>query len=701
MKGLTSLRKSPVESLVRLGAVPLLLWTLSASGPNAQGQQLDGNPSKGNLPRYELSIRLLPDAHRLEAAGTLSVPPAEVVRDNLVFALGEIADNLSIDVAQPLESSGRCSIEKAERPGDTAGLRRWKVVPPKPIPAREPVLLRFSYLIEDKSDSIFYIGPEGSFASGLNTAWYPELQDSEGFRTRGAGTLKLSVPPGYTAYANGQEVPGPEPAPGSFTFEVRNPAFFSFAAAKYTVHSRTQQRPISVYLLQPRPQGKVNEILEGSSKILHALVQEFGAYPYSGFSIVEIPTEQARKTGSDGVSLEGAIMGISNYFDQSFNVAFYAHEMSHLWWGNLIQRKGPAGIYMLDEAMAQYGSLRAVEIIEGPSAAEKYRRTGYPGYYSEYSGLSYLCRAEAGLDHKLSDLPPSDGFLCRRVANSKGMLVWDLLSRTVGRERFRIILGQFTSRHSVQRVTWVEFLRAIERGAGRNLGWFYDQWFERTGVADWRDAWSQKAKNLHITITQPVPYYRASVEVQAEGTSCQRITRRIQISGPETAVTLQADFPVRSVTIDPLFKIPHWTREYHAEASALLPYTRGDLELNQGRLDEAYKHFEEGLREVQQLDRYGLRFLLEYGLAETLIEQNKVDEAGPHIRAALACPIRSASILPWVYVQLVKVALNRKDEAGLKWAVDAVATSDDAAGGRTGAIDEVRNLLRNQRARTN
>ena len=33
---------------------------------------------------------------------------------------------------------------------------------------------------------------------------------------------------------------------------------------------------------------------------------------------------------------------------------------------------------MLDEAMSQFGSLRAVELVEGSEAAEQYRRTGYP-----------------------------------------------------------------------------------------------------------------------------------------------------------------------------------------------------------------------------------------------------------------------------------------------------------------------------------
>lgn len=59
---------------------------------------------------------------------------------------------------------------------------------------------------------------------------------------------------------------------------------------------------------------------------------------------------------------------------------------------------------MLDEAMAQYASLRVVETIEGGDMAERYRRSGYPGYYSEYSGVGYLMNLAVGTDHLLGQI---------------------------------------------------------------------------------------------------------------------------------------------------------------------------------------------------------------------------------------------------------------------------------------------------------
>lgn len=651
-----------------------------------------------SLPQYNLNIKIMPETHHLGVDGSVRLPAAEGIRDKLVFALSEMATGLKIEVLQPAASAGPVKLERIERPGTTPGLRRWALIPPSPLPAATPIILRFSYSIENGLDSVFYIGPECSFASGLNTAWYPEPEDEAQFRLRGTGTLQFSVPAGYVTYTTGTQLGTPEQAElGTFRFRVESPVFFSFGVGKYLVFRRSGGGlPVSIYLLRPRPRQQVDRLIEGSAQVIGALTQEFGPYPYAEFGIVEIPTEQARKGGSDGASLSGFMLGISSYFDQEFNAAFYGHEIAHTWWGNLIQKKGPRGSYMLDEAMASYGSLRAVERLEGAAAAERYRRTGYPGYYSEYSGSVYLSRALAGLDHRLSDLPVADGFLSRRLANTKGMLVWDMLSRTVGRNRFSHLLQDFTRKRALQRVTWEEFLQAIEDGASQDLEWFYRQWLERTGAPDWQLDWKQDGGIVHGMITQPAPYYRATLEVEATGSDGRRLARTVEVSGPRTEFAWRVGLTVKTVTLDPHFLNLHWTPEYRAEAAVLLPYTRGDLKLSQGQVAEAYRQFKDALGQMPERDRYGLRFMLEYGLAQSLIDQNKMGEAKPHIQAALASPVRRADILPWVYVQLATVARSLNDEVTLRWAVDAVVNAEDAAGGRTGAVEQVRSLLNSE-----
>ncbi len=629
-------------------------------------------------PQYNLHIRLLPEAHRLEAAGTISLPATAETRPQLELSLSDLMRDLRVEVIEPKTSAGAASAEKKEK-------EQWIITPPQPIPAGERVLLRFTYVGGESIGFVFYLGPEGSFAGGQNTAWYPQPN-----KAKGIGTVRFSVPAGYSVIATGTQRQTPEEAAqGNFRFEADNPTYFGFAAARYTIVRQTDGAvPVSAYLLRPRE--NIKEYIDGCSKVLNLLVQEFGDYPYNEFALVEVPPEQAHKADFSGASLDSFILADSPSFDAPFNLAYYGHEIGHQWWGNIIRTADTRrGSYMLSEAMAQYGALRVVETVEGAEAAEKFRRTG--GYNSDQSGFGYLRYAAAGFDNRLSDSPGE--FLSHQIANSKGFLVYDLLSRTIGRERFSRILRDFTRQNAFKLVTWDEFLRAIEKGAGQDLKWFFAQWFEQTGAPDLQLTWKQEGKNLRGVISQSSPFYRANVEVQADSGDGQRALRKIEIRGAKTEFVWKIDFPVRSVALDPRFQILRWTPEYRAEATALADYTKANLKRIEGKSEEAQNMFKTALENVPKPDLYGAEFLLRYGLARIFISQKKWSEARTQLEIAVSSPTRQAEVLPRAYLQLAISLKELNDKAALNRAVDSAITADAAVGGRAGVTPQARALI--------
>jgi aminopeptidase N len=354
-----------------------------------------------------------------------------------------------------------------------------------------------------------------------------------------------------------------ETSRGEFRFNTDDPVFFAFAAGRYTVQQGHGRIPTALYLLKPR--GNAQLYLTGSEKVLEALVHEFGPYPHPEFAIVEVPTEQADRAGFSGASLEGFILSNTDFLDKDFNTAFFGHEISHQWWGNLIRSKTVQGRWMMSEGMAQFGSLRAVEIIEGAVAAERYRRAGYPDYISDQNALGYFTLIAKGTDHRLSDLP-QDGDLSRALSNSKGFIVWDMLSREVGRRQFSRTLQSFLRAHANQRVEWNEFLRAIENGAGRNLQWFYGQWFEQTGAPDFQLSWRQAGRRLRVGITQTSAHYQATLEIEATNKEGRRLIRKVRLREAQTSFTFPINFRVESVALDPHYLLLRWTPEYRGRA---------------------------------------------------------------------------------------------------------------------------------------
>ncbi len=414
------------------------------------------------------------------------------------------------------------------------------------------------------------MGPEVCFGAGIATAWYPEVEEfpveSDGRLRglRGIGNISFSVPRGFIVHAQGIQRSTPEDiSRGTFRFEIGSPVFFSFATGKYTVRRRNGSLPTALYLLRARENA--DSYISGCVRVINALTKEFGDYPHSEFAIVEVPTEQGEKAGFTGASLDGFILANTEFLDKDFNTAYFGHEISHQWWGSLIRSKTLEGRWMLSEGIAQYGSLRAVEMLEGEAAAERYRRSGYPGYISDQNALGYLTLVAKGTDHRLSDLP-QEGDLSRPLSNSKGFIVWDMLSRTIGRRQFSRILQTFMREHAYQRVNWSEFLRAIEAGAGRNLQWFYGQWFERTGAPDFQLTWKQEGKRLRGVITQTSPYYQAELEIEAKNNQGQRFVRTVRARGAESSFSFPAAFRVESVTLDPHYLVLRWTQEYRNAA---------------------------------------------------------------------------------------------------------------------------------------
>jgi len=648
------------------------------------------SPRFNSVPSYELSVNLSPDAHRLEATGTMLLPSSSESRQVVKLVLSDMMRNLRVEIIEPRASAGTARLEQ-QLSGEAV---TWTVHPARPIPAGEAVRLRFAYNGGEQTRLVFYIGAEGSFAGGNSTAWYPQIERD----ARAIGTLRFSVPAGYTVFAPGEEISGssgePQPTAGAtFGFTITRPSYFSFAAARYTVERRrsSNRTPASAYLLRPRP--RIGNFLDNCARVLDALTQEFGANPYGEFALVEVPTEQAGRARFDGASGEGFIFSNGNFLDADFNVAYYGHEIAHQWWGVAIGRKwweSSRGRLMLDEAMAQYGSLRAVETIEGTRAAERYRRTGYPGYIDFHNADGYFMVEAGGFDHKLSDLP--DGEISRIIADSKGFLVFDMLSRTVGRENYRRVLRGIARRYAFDNLSWDEFLRLVETGAGRDLDWFYAQWFERAGAPEWKLEWRQEGNSLRGVITQSPPHYRATVELLIEGDR-RNLAPAIELRGERTEFVFPVNFRVRAVTVDSHFLVLHRTPEYRALRSAMGAYLRSNIEREQGKFDAAEKLLRDALAQEATPDFYGARFTLELGLGQLLLAQNKFAEAREHLEAAIASPSRRANVLPWAYFYLARVAKELNDVILLQRAVDGAITADTGVGGRTGVARQARALL--------
>ncbi len=510
------------------------------------------------LPRYELTVAIGLGTPSLSGSARITLPPSTAPRDSIAFALSELYQvsraELRVDdrVVQVVRQG------KKERPYSRPGwgTNTWSLITATPIPAGKAVQLdvQFSTGAGPMKALVFSLGREAAFASGQTSAWYPEIEEAEPHPTgrlrglRATGDVEFVIDTGASIYFPAGRVSRTlDGARQRQRFRVSSPTYFSFGMGRFTQTGTT-------YYLKPRATARANDTL--GMRVLRVLEREFGPHPFHSFAVVEVPAADADSAGFAGASADGFILATSEFLDRPFNTAYYGHEIAHQWWGVMVRVSGARGNWMLSEGMSQFGSLRAVEELDPPAVARRYRSDEYPGYLGQ-GAKNYFDAVSKGRDAPLADLP-LDGEWSRLLADSKGFMAWNALSLLMGRDEFRRALKGITSRYSTSRITWESFARELTQHTAADVARFFADWFDRPGIPEWEVRRKSGAAVL-VQLGQP---YLASVRIDVRTPKCKPRAERVVLTGTSTPLPASPSSCGRaSYDVDPTYEIIHLTPE--------------------------------------------------------------------------------------------------------------------------------------------
>ncbi len=618
----------------------------------------------GAMPRYSMQVSIQPERRRLAVSGEVLLQPNRP--DELRFSLRSDMQSLAMSVLSPSSCAGPLMLKSGGIDPKLLESQLWEAKPLHPCPLTAPVRVAFSYAGGESATGagFFAIRPEGSFAAGGISSWYPKF----GYG-RASGSIKFIVPSALTVRASGRAIPPTRIGETTeFSFSSDSPVIFDFAVGAYKVIKRSAGSvPVSLYLLQNHP--REDEMLRREVANMALLQTVFGPYPFGEFAIVEVPSAPAQEAGFLGLSQQGFFLGRSDMLARDkIDVAYFAHELGHQWFPYLVTRAGDGSDLMMTEALAHYGAIQAVEKELGSAEGEQFRSD------LTRDALSLMA---AGFDYPLSKLPDDRPAL--PLSNRKGGLVYDMLARTIGRDRFHAALIKMTSRHRYGSLTWTAFLNEISKESGQNLEWFYRQWLDRPGAPIVSLEWDQSGSTLKYTVLQQGAPYRLTLPVQIEFADGSSTAREVRTSKQSETFALKVGHVVHAVRLDPHRTVFRATPEEWAEALSKAAYTKGRLQWDSNETAKALLTFREGLRNLPKPDPYGVEFLLRTHLG--WIAQEAGDNAGARkeYRRALQLSVRSPEFLPQVYWNLAKILEQEKDCVGALLSAKGVIDSEISA----------------------
>lgn len=642
---------------------------------------MDTGPSgPTHFPQFDLDIFLDPDRHRLRVGGTVSLPPDRAARESLTFLLRTDTEGLRIEIVDPPPCRGPVEVRSLERVPNMAATQRLEGVLPAACPPGAPLVLTVDYECGSEENRRWLnLSPDFCFSSYYASAWIPTF----GHR-RGTGTFRYSAPNGLVVAATGRRTRiAHHEGRTIHTFVADGPSVFDFVAGPFTVQRQDGRVPVSVYHLQPL--ARIEETLARTQRIVGILEEEFGPYPFDELAVVEAPMGPSLYAGLEGGAYPGYFLVRSDLLHAGLEDWVVGHELTHFWFPHVVGHKEEAvAPAMLDEALAHYGALRVVEALSGPAAAERFRRQG---------GEEAIRLTAAGFDHALAGASTTDRWdrVAYNLSNTKGHLVYDMLARTIGRERFQAGLQSVIRHHAGREIGWNEFWLTIQGDA--DLDWFAAQWLDSPALPILSMGWTQADGRLTCVLTQSEPYFRLEVPLQVEYPDGTAVVHSAGITEGRTEIELPAAGTVHSVRLDPHFTILHATPEQWAEAESRRFVTRAKLLWEDDDVDQALAVLRDGLEEVPEPDVWGVEFLTRLHIGWIHQEAGRLDEASAEYDLALGCAIRPADHVARLYLNLAALARERGDEARVRWAAKNVLTAEASLGTETEAGREARVLL--------
>lgn len=218
-----------------------------------------------------------------------------------------------------------------------------------------------------------------------------------------------------------------------------------------------------------------------------------------------------------------------------------AHEIAHQWFGDAVTEKDWDDVW-LSEGFATYFTLLNTEHYQGRAAFA----AGLNRSREAVLALEKKMPGVAVIHDNLADMSK----VLNRLIYEKGGWTLHMLRGSIGDDAFWAGIRDYYATYRDTNVSTAEFRAVMERHAGRDLQWFFDQWLRRAGSPAIEGTWryDAAAQRVFLTLsqTQPGPAYRLPIEIGIG----DRVVP-LELTQATQTFDLPAATKPQSITLDP------------------------------------------------------------------------------------------------------------------------------------------------------
>jgi len=235
-------------------------------------------------------------------------------------------------------------------------------------------------------------------------------------------------------------------------------------------------------------------------------------------------------------------------FMGSWSRGLIAHELAHQWFGNKITCGSWEDIW-LNEGFATYLDGLVYENFDGQDVFSQWRRSVVNSVTSSPSGSTFV-----------TDTTSVSRIFSSRLSYRKGAMILHMLRYKIGDDHFfqgvKNYLADPTLAYSYAKTE--DLQRHLEATSLVDLNEFFADWFYGEGYPEYDLVWSQSDSDqiIHLQVSQDqshpsVSFFEMPLPVTVTGPSGESEKLRLEVSEDEQLFSIQLNFKVVSVQIDP------------------------------------------------------------------------------------------------------------------------------------------------------